>query len=235
MNRDELKSAFDRQATSYDEQWARMSPINDAMFLLLDKAFSTLPNNARVLCVGVGTGTELLHFTQTFPEWRFTVVEPSRSMMDVCHRRLDQAGVSDRCTLHEGYLESLPVGEAYDAATCFLVSQFILDAQERAEFFGQIAARMVPGGLLADSDLSADVASPEYDDILAVWQRVMSGSEASADGLERMRASYAKDVAVLPPGEVASIIESGGFERPVHFFQAGLIHAWFARRAHIRP
>jgi hypothetical protein len=50
-------------------------------------------------------------------------------------------------------------------------------------------------------------------------------------GLERMRAAWERDVVILPPAEVASIIESGGFEAPVRFFQAGLIHAWFARRA----
>ena len=38
-------------------------------------------------------------------------------------------------------------------------------------------------------------------------------------------------IAVLPPKAVAAIIESGGFEAPVQFFQAGLIHASFAKRA----
>ncbi|MGH8216019.1 MAG: hypothetical protein ACREPZ_10050, partial [Rhodanobacteraceae bacterium] len=49
-------------------------------------------------------------------------------------------------------------------------------------------------------------------------------------GVERMRAAYAKDVAILPPDIVASIIQSGGFETPTRFFQAGLLHAWFAKR-----
>ena len=51
------------------------------------------------------------------------------------------------------------------------------------------------------------------------------------EAVERMRAAYAKDVAILPPQHIASIIEAGGFEAPVQFFQAGLIHAWFSRRA----
>ena len=41
-----------------------------------------------------------------------------------------------------------------------------------------------------------------------------------------MQAAYAKDVAILPPSSVSSIIEAGGFETPVQFFQAGLIYAW---------
>jgi hypothetical protein len=51
------------------------------------------------------------------------------------------------------------------------------------------------------------------------------------EALERIRANYARDVAILPPGGVESIIGSAGFTPPVQFFQAGLIHAWFARRS----
>ncbi|HAB05831.1 MAG TPA: SAM-dependent methyltransferase, partial [Alcanivorax sp.] len=49
-------------------------------------------------------------------------------------------------------------------------------------------------------------------------------------GLRRMKATYAKDVAVLPPDQVEAILRAGGFEAPRTFFQAGLIRAWFARR-----
>jgi len=151
-------------------------------------------------------------------------------MHDVCRQRVDQAGLSSRCTFHEGYLETLPPESMHDGATCFLVSQFILDPQARSDFFRQISRRLVPGGVLANSDLSANVEADDYDAVLNLWQRVMSTSDDSAaEGLDRMKAAYAKDVAILPPASVASIIESGGFESPVEFFQAGLIHAWFAK------
>lgn len=43
--------------------------------------------------------------------------------------------------------------------------------------------------------------------------------------------AYDKDVAILPPDEVASIIASSGFDFPTQFYQAGLIHTFFALRA----
>jgi tRNA (cmo5U34)-methyltransferase len=46
-----------------------------------------------------------------------------------------------------------------------------------------------------------------------------------------MRKAYANDVGVLPSIKIASIIEAGGFEPSVQFFQAGLIHAWLSKRA----
>ena len=231
MNDEELRGVFDRMAPGYDSKLARMAPINNGLFFLLESVLAELPQQARILCVGVGTGTELIHLAGSFPGWRFTAVEPSGSMLGICRKRVAEAGLSARCRFHEGYLESLPLGEMHDAATCFLVSQFILDAQARSEFFSQIANRLVPGGIVANADLSADVESEGYDAMLAVWHRVMSTSAVSVEGLERMKSGYAKDVAILPSAAVASIIESGGFDKPAEFFQSGLMRAWFARRA----
>ena len=55
-------------------------------------------------------------------------------------------------------------------------------------------------------------------------------SEVPAEEIEKFRASYGRDVAVLPPLEVESIIASSGFDTPVLFLQTLLIHAWYARR-----
>jgi len=231
VNDDEIRGVFDRMASSYDSKCARLAPINDSLYFLLESVFAELPSEARILCVGVGTGTELIHLASAFPGWRFTVVEPSVAMLDACRKRVDEIDLASRCQFHHGYLESLPSEQLHDAATCFLVSQFMLDAQARSAFFRQIANRLVPDGILANSDLSADVESEDYDALLAVWQRVMATSPVSAEGLDRMKAGYAKDVAILPPLAVASIIQSGGFDAPVHFYQAGLIHGWFAKRA----
>jgi len=231
VNDDELRGVFDRMASGYDGKLARIAPINNGLYFLLESVLAELPQEARILCVGVGTGTELIHLAAVFPGWRFTAVEPSGAMLDICRKRVGEVGLSPRCRFHEGYLESLSLEEMHDAATCFLVSQFILDAQARSDFFRQIADRLLPGGILANSDLSADVESEDYDALLAVWQKVMATSAVSAEGLDRMKSGYAKDVAILPSAAVASIMESGGFDKPVQFFQAGLIHAWFAKRA----
>jgi tRNA (cmo5U34)-methyltransferase len=83
---------------------------------------------------------------------------------------------------------------------------------------------------LENADLSSEGDSEIYDALLRIWQRVMVRSDWSVEGLSRKRAAYTNDVAVLPPAVVASIIQSAGFGPPVQFFQAGLIHARFARR-----
>lgn len=231
MHQDEIKAIFDQQAASYDTQWAKTAPIKDCLYFLLESLFTELPADARILCVGVGTGAELAHLAKKNPAWRFTAVEPSGPMLDVCRQRAEKDGFASRCHFHEGYLDSLSVTEPHDAATCFLVSQFILDRQARSEFFREISRKLKSEGILASSDLASDVESSEYEVLLRAWMNMMAASDTSPEGIDRMRKAYANDVGVLPPGVVASIIESGGFEPPAQFFQAGLIHAWLSKRA----
>lgn len=231
MNQDELKALFDQQAAGYDAQWAKTLPIRTCLHLLLESAFAELPTEANILCVGVGTGAELTHLAQRRPSWRFAAVEPSGGMLEVCRQLAEKEGFANRCVFHEGYLESFADGQAFDAATCFLVSQFILDQAARSAFFLQIFNRLKSGGILASTDLASDVQSPEFEVLLRAWMNMMAAADISAEGIARLRNAYATDVGVLPPHQVASIIQAAGFERSVQFFQAGLIHGWLSRRA----
>jgi tRNA (cmo5U34)-methyltransferase len=231
MQKEEIKALFDQQAASYDKQWARMAPLRDCLHFLLKSVFEDLPSDARILCVGAGTGAEIAYLAKTFERWRFTAVDPSGAMLEVCRKRAEVEGYAARCDFHEGYVESLAIDDMHDGATSFLVSQFILSQQARTQFFADIARRLRPGAVLASCDLASDVGSPEYEALLRSWMIVMASSGVDPQMLERMRMAYAKDVAVLPPAVVASIIRAGGFDLPVQFFQAGLMHAWFAKRA----
>ncbi len=230
MEREELRAVFDKSASGYDRQWSKMAPLREALHLLIGAVFSDLRADARLLCVGAGTGPEVIYLAERFPGWRFVAVEPSAPMLDVCRRKAEESGVSSRCTFHEGYLESLPPGEKFDAATSLLVSQFILDREMRAGFFRGIADRLRPGGYLVNADLSSDASPPANQALLDVWFRVMAAGDLTPDAIEKMRAAYARDVAIMTPEEVGGVISAGGFEAPIQFLQTGMIRAWFARR-----
>lgn len=232
MQKEEITAIFDQQAATYDQKWSELAPINSALHLLAAAVLAKLPATASILCVGAGTGAEILYLAKKFPGWSFTAVEPSTPMLEVFRGRATEAGIASRCTFHAGYLDSLPpTTNAFDAATAFLVSQFILDRQERSQFFQGIAGRLNPGGILISSDLAGDLNTPDCQDLLNVWFTLMKGNGVSAEEAEKMREAYTRDVAVLPPQEVREIIKGGGFELPVLFFQTGLIHAWYSRRA----
>lgn len=229
MNADELEALFDQQASHYDQQWEKIAPINEALYFFVKLFFSSLPSNSHILCVGAGTGKELLFLAQQFPHWQFTVVEPSKAMLQVCRRAVTEADFASRCQFHQGYLETLEAEQKHEAATCFLVSHFILDTEKRSQFFRQIAERLKPEGLLVSSDLVADPASPQYEAELALWLQIVSAANVTEEEVRKIKDMYKKDVALLTPDKLISVIGDGGFEAPIPFYQAGMIHAFLSK------
>ena len=58
----------------------------------------------------------------------------------------------------------------------------------------------------------------------------MANAKVSEDMINRVKTAYNTDVAVIPAKQIGEIISAGGFEHPVQFYQAGLIHGFYAVR-----
>lgn len=217
-------------AENYETRFEKMAPLRDTMQLLGRAALRSLPDNARILCVGAGTGLEMRDLAQAYPGWRFTAVDPAPAMLEKCAQAVTAAGLEARCTLHTGYLDSLPDADGldFDGATSLLVSHFILDREARRAYFAEIARRLKPGARLVVADLASDPDGADHEAVVTVWCDMMGFDEAKkAEYLDMV----SHGVSLLAPEDVAEIIQSAGFERPVHVFQGGLIHGWVARRA----
>ena len=215
---------------TYDHVWEELFLVRDGLNLLVAAAFFGLPERSRILCVGAGTGSEIIFLAERFPNWHFVAVEPSEAMLEVCRSRLEERGLLERCSLHGGYLGALLDSQTFDAATSLLVSQFVMVEAARVEFFRGIAERLKPHGLLVSADLSADLDSAAYQELLFTWRNLMRLGGVPANRAARIGSSFGQDVAVLEPTRVAGIIEAAGFDVPTLIYQAGLIHAWSARR-----
>ena len=231
MQNQEQAVVFDAErASTYDERAAKLAPLRDTLHLLTRLILADLPANARILCVGVGTGLELMYLASEFPQWQFTAVDPAPAMLDTCRQKAEASGIAARCTWHEGYLDSLPVSEPFDAATCLLVSHFLMQPDQRRNFFSQIGSRLRPQGYLVSADLAGDMSTLSYQSLREMWTRMLRYAEYPEQTIEDFLAAHGRDAAVLPPDEVASIIASSGFGTPVLFLQTLFIHAWYARR-----
>lgn len=230
MNQTEITQLFHQQAPQYDANWESVSPIKDAMHLMIQASFSELPHDARILCVGAGTGQEVLYLANAFPGFRFTVVEPAVAMIERCKAQLTQQGYESRCSFHQGYLDTLTEQPLHDAATCLLVSHFLVIEAQRTALFREIFNNLKPGGRLFNADLSADKNAANYSSLVELWVSVLARSGMSEEQKQEMIASYDQDVALVPAQKVASMMEKAGFEQPVVCFQAGMIQGLVAIR-----
>ncbi|WP_337879560.1 class I SAM-dependent methyltransferase [Rheinheimera sp.] len=231
MDAEQLKAVFEQQASRYDQQWLRLAPLQSALFFLAEQCLLQLPEQAHLLCVGVGTGEELLYLAQRFPLWRFTAVEPAAAMLERCRQKAQAAGVLQRCEFVLGYLQDLPVAASFDGATAFLVSHFLTERQQRLAFFRQIASRFKPGAVLLNADLACAEQDVQWQAQLSLWQQLMTGQPPDAEKLALWMQSYRRDVEVSEPSELLLLLQQAGFAEVRPVFQAGLLHAWCASRA----
>ena len=224
-------AGFDAEiAASYDDRFAKIRAVRESLYLQVRAVLADLPVNARMLCVGAGTGLELVELASHFPNWRFTVVEPSAPMMGIGRRRAIEHGFAERCTFHTGYLDSLPPTEPFHAATCLLVSHFIVAPEVRRAFFRNIAGRLHPDGRLVSADLSGDRSCSSHAQLEGVWFRLMEIAGVPGEQHDNMRQAWQRDVCFLPIPELEALITSAGFEPPVLFHQSLLIRGWFTQR-----
>lgn len=222
--------AFDKQnAESYDTRWAELAPFNESLHLQMRIILGELPANSRILCVGAGTGAELLALAELFPKWRFLAVDPSEPMLEICQRKADENGIADRCDFLVGFVHDIPdTNRCFDAATSVLVSHFILDRAERLNYFQEIKKRLRQGGLLVTTDLS-EAPRGQQAELMRVWQRMMEHVGATAEQVEGMLEAYKKSVSMLSEESLEALLREAGFEQPTQFAQTLLIRSWFAR------
>lgn len=214
------------KAAAYDASRAPLAAMYGALHLCADAALSPLGSEARLLCVGAGTGDEVIHLALAHTAWTFAVVEPSSDMIALCREKARLAGIDTRCEFFEGYVDLVPEAPSFDGALCLLVSYFLLDPGKRSALFSAIARRLRPGGYLVDAELTADVSGREYAVLRDAWVAMHR-----ATGLGMTPDYLGRDVAVSSVAEVEAMLGAAGFSEPTRIYQALLISAWCSRVA----
>lgn len=223
---------FDEEhAAVYDSQFGNMAAIRDSLQLVARLALAPLPADAHILCAGAGTGTEVLTLAAANPGWRFCLAEPAPAMLAIARKKIEAAGLTDRCTFHEGYVDALPAGEDHDGATSLLVSHFLTEATEREAYFRDIAVRLKPGASLVNADLAADRSDPGFDPLMDVWLTGINASNMAAEQRNKYRENFGKAFAVHAPNHIEAMMQAAGFTAPVQIYQGMLIRGWQATRA----
>jgi tRNA (cmo5U34)-methyltransferase len=225
-----MTNFFNHEASqSYDAKNARLAPIGDAMHFLIRLILQELPAKARVLCVGVGTGAEILSLAQHYPEWRFVGVDPSAAMLDMCHKRLEAAGISNRCELIHGYVQDAPDGANFDAVLSILVGHFV-KREERLSFYQNMQQRLKPSGYFINTEISYDLDAETFPTMLEHWGKVQQLMGATEESLAALPNALRNILCVLSPDETEALIRASGIAHPTRFFQALMITGWYGRK-----
>lgn len=213
-------------AKIYDDRNSKLLKISDCSFFLLSLILKNLPDKARVLCVGAGTGAEIIFLSQIYPEWTFVALEPSGPMLEVCREKTRKAGIQDRCEFVNSYIHEMDKGENFDAVLSLLVGHFVpLDI--RAKFYQEMTDRLKVGGTLASVEISYDLESKEFPFMIKNWESIQALMGATSETLAMLPKLLKEKLVVLSPSKIVELIKQSGIQRPVPFFQAFMIHGFY--------
>lgn len=220
---------FTEAAKVYDEKNRQLAPIADNMHFLIRLILKNAPVRARILCVGVGTGAEILSLSKAFPEWTFVGVDPSVGMLNVCRERLEAAGVLSRCELIQGYVHDVPPGEDFDVALSVLVAHFV-KREDRLNFYQAMSNRLCTGGFLINTEISYELNSLEFPLMLKNWEAVQLLMGATPESLANLSQVLREMLSVISPIETEKLLKQSGIHLPVRFFQAFMISGWYGTK-----
>ncbi|MFH7764486.1 class I SAM-dependent methyltransferase [Acinetobacter sp. BSP-28] len=138
----------------YDEHIRKLIPGYEVVHQQIRALLKTYVDEyAHVLIVGCGTGYELGHLVQLFPDWTFTATELSENMLDKARHHIRALNASHRVEFVLGNVDQLKIGSTYDAALSILVTHFV-DFADKPKFFKAISSRLKSQGLFMTFDLT---------------------------------------------------------------------------------
>lgn len=221
---------FGEGAGAYDSRIRTLVPGYDTLHALTAALVDAqLPQQARVLCVGAGTGEELVRLAASRPDWQFTATDPAPAMLELARARADRAGLTRRTTFHAGAVETLPAGAPYNAATLILVLHFLTDPAARAALLKAIAARLQAGAPLLLALIHAGPGA-HHNALLAGWKQWQIGNGADPTRAGAAMDARLAETALLSETEIAAELQAAGFAAPTRYFGAFLVGAWMALR-----
>jgi len=219
------------RAAAYDERIRRLAPGYDVLHdALASVADTMLPDDAHVLVVGAGTGTEIVRLAQVQPGWCFTAVDPSVEMLDRCRERVGAEGLGPRVEYRCDRVEALPDASRFDAATSVFVAHFIQERGAKHRFFRAIARRLRPGAPLLLADLYEGASGDALEQLTAAWRRAVRRARMEAEAVENAFARMERQIDFVPEDELAKLLDETGFSAPTRFYQSFLWGAWWTRK-----
>ena len=142
----------------YDSHIRKLIPGYELVHQHINAILSShLPETARILIVGCGTGYELQYLLQQHPQWQFTAIDPSLNMLQQAEKNIQSVTGYERVRFiqadtHQFAQQAKLENLQFDAALAILVAHFVPVA-EKPLFFQDIYQTLKPAAILLSYDL----------------------------------------------------------------------------------
>lgn len=184
-------------------------------------------DDADVLILGAGGGLELKVFAEMQPGWRFCGVDPSAEMLGLAKRTLGP--LASRVELHEGYIDSAPLG-LFDAASCLLTLHFIPE-DERRRTLAEVHRRLRPGAPFVVAHHSFPQDGEEKAKWLSRYAAFAVASGVPAANAGNAIQAIGERLPVLSPEQDEALLRDAGFADVALFYAGFTFRGWVGYKA----
>lgn len=210
----------------YDEHIRKLIPGYEVIHLQVDAILqSMLPPNAHILIVGCGTGYELEYLLKRHPDWKFTAVDPSLTMLQKAQEQVELLDKSSQVTFVHGETSALPLENCFDAALSILVAHFIADDMKPI-FFKDIYDRLKEKAVLLTYDLMTCV-NPQH---LQALRHLCLAQGLTEEQCQKMLERMAQDFFSLTTEGYIKLLERTGFESVQPYTQILTYQGFIAKK-----
>lgn len=210
----------------YDEHIRKLIPGYEVIHLQVDAILqSVLKPNAHILIVGCGTGYELEYLLKRHPNWKFTAVDPSLTMLQKAQEQVELLDKSSQVTFIHGDTSALPLEACFDAALSILVAHFVADDM-KPTFFKDIYDRLKEKAVLLTYDLMTCINPMQLQALRYLCLAQGLTEEQCQKMLERM----AQDFFSLTTEGYIKLLEKTGFESIQSYTQILTYQGFIAKK-----
>ncbi|WP_336009969.1 class I SAM-dependent methyltransferase [Acinetobacter calcoaceticus] len=210
----------------YDEHIRKLIPGYEVIHQQVDAILqSVLKPNSHILIVGCGTGYELEYLLKRHPNWKFTAVDPSLTMLQKAQEQVELLDKSSQVTFIHGETSALPLENCFDAALSILVAHFIADDIKPA-FFKDIYDRLKENAVLLTYDLMTCI-NPQQ---LQALRYLCLAQGLTEEQCQKMLERMAQDFFSLTIEGYIKLLQKTGFESVQSYAQVLTYQGFIAKK-----
>lgn len=179
-----------------------------------------LSRTAEIMILGGGGGKELSSFNKLSDYWNFTVVDPSKQMLNLAEYWIEKHNLQDRTKLLNGYIEDFTFPESkFDAVTCVAVLHY-LDKSQRLNIFQQVKKLLKPDGVFIWSVGVRPETNDEFDYLKKVYRQFPTQNGIENSMVDKMVEALDTDYKMISANEELEMLKSAGFKNRYEIFSS---------------
>ena len=221
----------DKHARIYDEKIREVirgyNEMHDLTCYLLK---DILPENAKILVSGIGTGHEAITYAENQSGWYIVGVDPTPEMIKSSKNKIMQLGLGNRIKAVEGRVNNLKENN-FDAATSILVMQFLKDNGDKKEYLKNISEKLKKGAKLVVIDLEGQKGTDKFNLLLSAWKKHQYSTRDDKDQIDKDFEHVESDIQFIPEERIHDLLNDAGFKNICKFYQSYLFGGYVAEKA----